>query len=141
MQNKKIIILIALGVVAAISLFYGIVTPSKVNRNIISEQASSSKGLTFTTGKKIVCLARTVGRTKYLSWAIDPFSPSSAPIKGYGWLTLEGIMWSKENPEAIINDNIVKIGDQIDKNTVVDIEQDRVILNDGDNDFELTWGK
>lgn len=46
-------------------------------------------------------------------------------------------MWDKEKPLAIINDAIVKIGDKVSGNIIVDIKQDKVILNDGTNDFEL----
>jgi len=46
-------------------------------------------------------------------------------------------MWDKEKPMAIINGEIVKIGGNVSGNTVVDIKQDRAILNDGAIDFEL----
>ena len=135
MQNKKIIILIILGIVAVISIFYGIFAPSKARRNIIPESTSSLQELTAEKGTAY--LTRNAKKTAYSSWSRDPFSTSPAPIKGYGGLTLGGIVWDKENPMAIINDNIVKIGDKVSGNTVVDIKQDKVILNDGTKDFEL----
>ena len=46
-------------------------------------------------------------------------------------------MWDKEKPIAIINGEIIKVGDNVGGNIVVDIKQDRVILNDGAKDFEL----
>ena len=58
-----------------------------------------------------------------------------------GALTINGILWDKKNPLAIINEEIVKVGDKIDSNTVVGIEQDRVILNDGSKDIELLLGQ
>ena len=139
MQNKKIIILIILGIVAVISLFYGIFAPSKARRNIIPEPTSSLQELTVKKGTAY--LTRNAKKTAYSSWSRDPFSTSPAPIKGYGGLTLGGIMWDKKNPMAIINDNIVKIGDTVSGNTVVDIKQDKVILNDGSKDIELLLGQ
>lgn len=142
MQNKKIIILIILGIIAVISLFYGMFAPSRAKRNIILKQTTSAPHeLTVTTEKGTAYLTRNAKKTAYSSWSRDPFSTSPAPIKGYGGLTLEGIIWDKENPMAIINDNIVKIGDKVSGNTVVDIKQDKVILNDGTKDFELRLGQ
>ncbi len=46
-------------------------------------------------------------------------------------------MWDKEKPLTIINDEIVKIGGNVSGNIVVDIRQDRVILNAGAANFEL----
>ncbi|MDI6758204.1 MAG: hypothetical protein QMD94_00795 [Candidatus Omnitrophota bacterium] len=52
-------------------------------------------------------------------------------------LRLVGIIWDKKGSLAIINNDIVKIGDKIGAVTVVDIKQDRVILNDGSRNIEL----
>ncbi|MCX5699526.1 MAG: hypothetical protein NTX01_07495 [Candidatus Omnitrophica bacterium] len=133
MPNKKIIILIILGIAAVISLFFGIFAPGKARRKIISELAGSLQEITV--------LTRNAKKTAYSSWSRDPFLASSAPIKGYGGLVLSGITWDKENPMAVISDNIVKIGDKVSANTVVDIKQDKVILNDGAKDFELRLGQ
>ncbi len=66
----------------------------------------------------------------------DPFI--RGPISSSeGELSLTGILWDKDNPLAIINENIVKIGDEVGKNKVVAIEQGGVILNDGTKDFRL----
>lgn len=43
-------------------------------------------------------------------------------------LKLSGILWDDNIPSAIINSNIVKIGDLIEEKTVVDIEKNRVIM-------------
>jgi len=142
LHHKKIIILIILGIVAVISLFYGMFAPSRAKRNIILKQTTSTPHeLTVTTEKGTAYLTRNAKKTAYSSWSRDPFSTSPAPIKGYGGPTLEGIIWDKENPMAVINDNIVKIGDKVSGNTVVDIKQDKVILNDGTKDFELRLGQ
>lgn len=73
-----------------------------------------------------------------LNWGRDPFS-------GYEYsvgprevnLKLSGILWDDQKPACIINDNIVGKGERVAGQTVVDIRKDKVILNDGNRDFEL----
>lgn len=127
MQNKKIIILTILGIAAVISLFYGMFAPSKTKRNIILKQTNAPHRLT----------TRNAGKTAYSSWSRNPFLVPSESQES----VLSGIMDDKENQTAIINNNIVKIGDKVNGNTVVDIKQDKVILNDGVKDFELKLGQ
>ncbi len=73
----------------------------------------------------------------------DPFLPSNKiadnkiPIqvqkKALIGLKVSGILWDKMVPSAIINSKVVKIGDLISGKTVVDIEQDKVIvMEDGE---------
>lgn len=79
-------------------------------------------------------------KTSYGSWGGNPFvlQLSSRTITK---LVLNGIVWDKVTPRAIISNDIVRIGDKIGNNTVVDIKQDRVILNDGTSNFELRLGQ
>jgi len=74
-------------------------------------------------------------RTSYEDWGRNPFVLHVQ--QALEAIRLQGIIWDKENPTAIIGDNIVGIGDKIDSKTVVDIKQDHVILNDGTKDIEL----
>jgi len=53
-------------------------------------------------------------------------------------ISLSGIIFNIEASVAIINNSIVKAGDQVGPNTkVVSIKSDAVVLNDGVKDFEL----
>ncbi|MFH0738799.1 MAG: hypothetical protein V2A59_02955 [Candidatus Omnitrophota bacterium] len=73
-----------------------------------------------------------------LELRIDPFSGSLlAPSKTSSALSLNGILWDKTNPLAMINDEVVHVGSKISGNKVVDIKEDRVILNNASGDFEL----
>ncbi|MBM3254925.1 MAG: hypothetical protein FJZ08_01305 [Candidatus Omnitrophica bacterium] len=73
-----------------------------------------------------------------LGLRIDPFSGSLlAPSKTSSVLSLNGILWDKTNPLAMINDEVVRVGSKIAGNKVVDIQEDRVILNNASGDFEL----
>ncbi|MFC1646610.1 hypothetical protein ACFL2Y_05500 [Candidatus Omnitrophota bacterium] len=134
MQNKKLIILIVLGVLAISSLIYGIVTPSKVRRGLRTEKRVIHKKEEATITKSITPAARRVKRSDYDSWGRSPFTLKKVVDKT---IRLNGIVWDEHIPKAIINDYIVGIGDTIGENTVVDIKQDRVILSDGTRTFEL----
>ncbi len=69
----------------------------------------------------------------------DPFATAVIlPVKVYPHgLHLKGIAWDEKMPTVIINDNIAGEGDKIGDNTIVRIEPERVILNDGIADFYL----
>lgn len=76
-------------------------------------------------------------KTAYPDWKRDPFSlERMLEAQGRG-LELGGIMSDEKSCHALINDYVVRIGDTIEGNKVVDIQKDRVILNDGAKNFEL----
>ncbi|MBU1043029.1 MAG: hypothetical protein KJ915_01370 [Candidatus Omnitrophica bacterium] len=66
----------------------------------------------------------------------DPFLSSKHPeeVKAIAIkkatvdLKVSGILWDDKIPSAIINSNIVKIGDIVEGKTVVDIERNQVIV-------------
>ena len=78
-------------------------------------------------------------KTKDLVVKRDPFSvaPVASLRAASHGLYLNGIAWDKEKPIAIINESILGVGDRVDSYIVVEIKQDRVILNDGTSDVEL----
>lgn len=137
MRNKKLITLVVLGILAIFSLFYGIVTSSKTKRPPQAKESDIQPVREVSLTGEPIFIQRVTKRTSYTSWGRSPFTlqkTSSGALKG---LILGGIMWDKEKPLVIINDTIVKIGDKVSGNIVVDIKQDKVILNDGTRDFEL----
>ena len=137
MQNKKLIILAVLGVLAIFSLFYGIFTPSKTRRPPQVRESDIQPERKVSLAGKPILTQRVAKRTNYTTWSRNPFTLQKTSSKAFKGLILDGIMWDKEKPLAIINGRIVKIGDTVSGNTVVDIKQDKVILNDGVADFEL----
>ena len=68
----------------------------------------------------------------------DPFFKTAVISDEKPILYLRGIFYDDKNSTALINDDIVEVGSSIGENVVVDIKKDRVILNDGKNNFELT---
>lgn len=139
MKNKKVIILIILGVVAIFSLIYGISTPAGGRRSAsvsttpeVTRQSESAQVPDRTMGIK-----RRAKRTKFVSWSRSPFIPKGVPGTPSSGLNLKGIMWNEKNPKAMIGDAIVEKGNKIGSDTVIEVKKDRVILNDGTKDFEL----
>jgi hypothetical protein len=58
-------------------------------------------------------------------------------VKAAEEMLLMGIAWDPERPSAIINNRIVNVGSQIEDKTVTYIGKDRVILSDGERNYEL----
>lgn len=137
MRNKKLITLVVLGVVAIFSLFYGAVTSSKVRRPSQVREPGREPERKASLIEKPILAQRAAKRTNYTSWSRNPFVLQKTSSKSFKGLTLDGIMWDKGKSMAIINGEIVRIGDNVNENLVVDIKQDRVILNDGIKEFEL----
>lgn len=52
-------------------------------------------------------------------------------------LKLAGILWDKEKPQAIINNEVVNVGNSVGNYSVAEIRQYSVVLTDGSNVFEL----
>jgi hypothetical protein len=141
MKNKKMLALIILGIAAVASLIYGIVTPP-AGRGPAEEKKAA---LSSSGGKKPVRTPPVkakvqAARSKFKSWKRRPFVPPNAPSKSPD-LVLSGIFGSAGNLKAIIGPDMVSKGDKVGNITVVDVKNDRVILNDGAKDFELVLSK
>ena len=130
MNDKKTIILIILSVGAVASLIYGITAgPGK---------KAPDSGHVLKTSRSLpggaISTERLSPKTDFDEWGANPFL---AKRLSDSTLVLNGIVWDKTNPQAIINDEILGVGDVIGKNKVVSINQDSVMLNDGTADLEL----
>jgi hypothetical protein len=134
MRDKKTVILIILSIFAAVSLFYGITSrPGKRTKGAYTntgENPPSSSQAAFSAERR-------AKRSRFTSWRRNPFLPSGVSGASSD-LVLNGILNSGGKLKAMIGSTVVANGDKIGANTVVDIKKDRVILNDGTKDFELT---
>ena len=91
-----------------------------------------------------VCFAQETGYA-FKASDRDPFSPliskSGALLipreVDLGGLVVRGIIYSKESPVAIINDEVVERGQNLGDYLVLEIEEKRVILKKGDQEFIL----
>lgn len=142
MQDKKVIALAILAVLAVISLIYGITAAPKSRfRNAVAAggqivKAPPSQNVSTTA----LPAKRRSKRSRFKTWKRNPFS-SGREASTASELTLNGIIWDKPKPKAMIGDAIVVKGDTIGKNRVIDIQKDKVVLNDGTKDFELEMEK
>ena len=136
MQDKKVLALIILTVLAVISLIYGVTAPPKGRARsaavIETRFAAPAPG-----AQGAISTRRRAKRSRFREWKRNPFvKVQAAPV--ITELKLNGIIWNKTNPKAMIGDAIVVKGDTVGINKVIDIQPDKVILNDGTKDFELT---
>ncbi|MDO8536128.1 MAG: hypothetical protein Q7S30_03880 [Candidatus Omnitrophota bacterium] len=142
MRDKKIVALIVLIILAVISLIYG-VTASPKGR--VKSTAVAGKQLAIASVRSVTTNVLSIGRhakrSQFRIWKRNPFVSGMAPMSANTQLALNGIIWDKTKPKAMIGDAIVVKGDTIGSNKVVDILQDRVILNDGTKEFELKLEK
>jgi len=76
-------------------------------------------------------------RMENIIWSRNPFMTGSVNASLSG-LSLSGIMWDPDNPMAIINGQLVSVGDQVERYQVVTITQDDVSVTDGIEVFKLS---
>lgn len=106
-----------------------------VSSGVILELPSAATAVPPETGDKQL-------EFKDLEWGRDPFSDKIyLSKKAEIDLRITGILWDKHKPAAIINNRIAGIGDVIGKYTVMRIYKEKVILNDGSKNIEITIGK
>lgn len=134
MKDKKIIILIVLGVAAAVSLLWGTTSTPK------RKQPAAEVPQVVQTSQSVptpaqASITRMAVRTKFKSWKRRPFQPTQIPGQSSN-LVLNGIIGGKV-PKAMIGDQMVGVGEKIGNNRVVAINKDSVTLNDGTKDFTL----
>lgn len=70
----------------------------------------------------------------------DPFYREAKPLRQEepAGLKLKGILWNEKKPRALINNQVVEIGDLVDDKKVTSITKDTVILQQEDTEFLLT---
>lgn len=82
-------------------------------------------------------------------WGRDPFALEAARPKGQAEvrpsfaanLHVSGIIWDSTRMHAVINDFVVKVGDEVEGIRVVAIERDRVTVAKGDQRQILRLGE
>ena len=82
--------------------------------------------------------ARLEQEIKKMDFKRDPFSQQSlSDLEESQSLHLSGILWDEANPTAIINDEIVAVGGEINGKKVIEIKKDKVILEADGQTTEL----
>ena len=137
MLDKKLLLLIGVALLAISSLLYGILTPSTTRRRLSSGTHETPSGDSSTL-KITAPLERSARKSSFLSWGRSPFSISDLGTGGRP--VLNGIVWEEKSRQAIINDQIVQVGDRVGTLTLTTINPTSVTLSDGKHEFELTLG-
>ena len=99
-------------------------------------KSSGSKGVSkneayHTSESAMMAVSEPESRDK-LRWGRDPFLPDTSNMQEQGMegLALNGIMPDKQNPYAIINNKVVKLGDKVGGMTVIEINESNVVLDE-----------
>ncbi|MBU2102129.1 MAG: hypothetical protein ABH865_05355 [Candidatus Omnitrophota bacterium] len=76
-------------------------------------------------------------QTAGMALGSDPFT--HMPLGAYTVKTvkLTGILWDAHAPRAIVAGKFLKTGDRVGAITIVSIQQDKVIVSDGNREMEL----
>ena len=100
--------------------------------------SSTTSSVTF---EQAIVVTRAVPRkrTEFVDWGRSPFAfpQRKERVGSISNLVLSCIIWSDEKASAFINESIVYVGDKITDKTVKRIEQNRVILTNGTDDYVL----
>lgn len=139
-NNIKVILVIVLGIAAVFSIIHGITAPSAKRSQAALPGAAISQDQKSISGETALPTKRLASRTHFKTWRRHPFAPlptsTEAPVP-----VLSGILTKGNIYKAMIGDAIVMKGDKIGTNTIVDVQKDKVILNDGAKTFELKLEK
>jgi hypothetical protein len=131
---KKIIELTVTGIGVIIFIFLVISHMSaKAGRPV-------SKTEPYPASPAVVSVAGKAESWDSIKWGKDPFLLAESKVKEQGMedLILNGIVSDQENPYAIINNDVVKLGDKVNDMTVIEINEKSVILEqDGQQALEL----
>ena len=102
------------------------------------EVSSKALGVTQTPKAEEVLVQVIYEEDDDLEWIRCPFCGKLYIDGGGGVVALSGILWDAKDPKAVINGEIVGIGDKINNYSVVDIDRNIVVLNDGSKDIEIS---
>jgi len=135
-KNKKLIVSIIVGGIAVLGMVFGVVV-SRGSGNSWSDKTGNS----LSTGSKLpgknIQTKRRAKKTEFTSWKRSPFISQEVIAAPDVKVVLKGVVWHNENPKALLNDEIMGIGEKIGGYTVVEITEDSVLLNDGTKDLRL----
>lgn len=76
-------------------------------------------------------------QTAGMALGSDPFTHMPLGAYTVKAVKLTGILWDARAPRAIVAGRVLKAGDSIGAVTIVSIQQDKVIVNDGNREMEL----
>ncbi len=135
-KEKTELTITGIGVIFLIFLIIG-----NVQKIQAKKQSMAKAGAAVTSSMSVPITFETVEREESAikqGWGRDPFSRgvSIADDVGLDGLVLNGIMWDDVNPYAIINGDVIKVGDKLGSMKIIDITESSVILEQ-DNEHHI----
>ncbi|MBM3251737.1 MAG: hypothetical protein FJZ11_03035 [Candidatus Omnitrophica bacterium] len=141
-QQKQIIIsaLIIVFIIVWVNAFRLIKQRSKKKSSVAAIATSIPESTSSQTESKQPVIAEVI--EERLEWVRCPFSGKIYSSNAGEMIDLKliGILWDERDPQAIINNKVVGLGDSVGTSTVVEIKQNSVILNEGSRIFEIRLG-
>ena len=138
-SNIKVILAAVLGIAAIFSVIHGITASSPLRSHAALPAAAVDQSQRSVSDETALPAKRLAVRTKFKAWRRHLFAPAGSGTSSA--MVLNGIFAKGNVYKAMIGDSIVMKGDKIGSNKVVDVQKNKVILNDGTKDFELKLEK
>lgn len=134
-KQKEILITIVLVIVFIGASFYQLSKGMKRPKRKSYEKEMPAPPDPSTSSKKGLDLSQ----LEELPWGRDPFVKASKPkpVKEKDRFTLSAVIWDENEPYAVINDEILVVGQEIEEYHVIDIDVDTVILQKGSKEIKL----
>jgi len=126
-ESKKRIELTVIGIGVVILMF---LVTSHMSKSVGSKGVSKNEA--YHTSESAMTSVPESESWDKLRWGRDPFLLETANIQEQGTedLALSGIMPDKQDPYAIINGEVVKLGDKVAGMTVIEINENNVVLDE-----------
>ncbi|MCS7258624.1 MAG: hypothetical protein NZ601_04580 [candidate division WOR-3 bacterium] len=159
------ILFIILGVIVLVAITFFVIPQTPLIKNVPKTQKKTqtktmSKGTNLASGEKLSTRS-TKDTTRYLSpkpdtqkieprtfkqdtelqWGKDPFVRDWVIQEAVTDLKLKAITISPNKSYALINDQILEVGEEISGKKLVKIEKDHVILKQGEREIYLYLGQ
>ena len=124
-KNKIELTVTGIGVVILIFLVTSHMSKSGGSKGVLKSEA-------YHTSESAMTIVSEPESWDKLRWGRDPFLLDTSDTKEQGMedLALSGIMPDKQNPYAIINNEVVKLGDKVGGMTVIEINENDVVLDE-----------
>ena len=123
-KNKIELTITSIGVVIFVFLITNYLS-RPINRRVVPKPVPY-----VTLGSVMPAVTETVSGDN-TRWGRDPFSLGASNVQRQGNMediALNGIMADKESPYAIINNDVVKLGDKVNGMIVIEINEKNVVL-------------
>ncbi len=161
-KNKKLIIALPILLLVSSSIWINLFKsskPSSAKSQQLDIETLLDKNLTLRLAAQLKEPERQAVKSRFANWSRNPFDlvkkekpPQDAaavteepkaviPDNPPDQLNLSGIFWNQDKSTALINNEVVKVGSQMESYTIVDIKKDTVIVTNGRRAFELKMGE